>query len=337
VELRDYLEILRRRLAVIVLVPALALLAIVGYTAVKPKQFQATATVAPTALVGGVNANQYSGANGLKAFVANFSAAVTSQPILRQAESQTHVKRGRIKSGVTATEVGTSSIMDVTYTTSKRKQAEPVARAVAADTIQFLFSTQVQLAQQPVDAARKSLSDAEGAIADLTRQTGLVVPDKDYEVKAQAVASLQSAQAQALANNQGGTAANLQHQIDQRQQDLAKMAPQVQQYQTLLDRKNEAISALNDAQQSLNQAKAQFQAADPARVVSLGKTQKISVIGDLVQKGIVAIVAGLILALAIVAVQEILARARPEAAEPSREITWPPVPDAGQEPYPSRV
>jgi len=336
VELRDYLEILRRRLPVILLVPALALLAVGGYTVIKPKQYTATATVAPTALVGGVNANQYSGANGLKAFVANFSAAVTSQPILRQAEAQTHVKRGRIKSGVAATEEGASSIMDVTYTTAKRKNAEPVARAVASDTIQFLFSTQVQLAQQPVDAAGKNVSDAEGAIADLTRQTGLVVPDKDYEVKAQAVASLQSAQAQALANGQGATASRLQDQINQKQQDLAKMAPQVQQYQGLLDRKNEAISALNDAQQSLNQAKAQFQAADPARVVSLGKTLKVSVISDLAQKGIAAIVAGLILALAIVAVQEILARARPETA-PSRELTWPPVPEAGQEPYPSRV
>jgi capsular polysaccharide biosynthesis protein len=337
VELRDYVAILRRRLTVILMVPALALLAVAGYTVIKPKQFQATATVAAPALVGGVNANQYSGANGLKAFVANFSAAVTSQPILRQAEADTHVKRARIKGGITASEIGSSSLMEVTYKTSSRKTAEPVAKAVASDTILFLFNTQVQLAQQPVDAARKSVTDTETAIADLTRQTGLVVPDKDYEVKAQAVASLQSAQAQALANGQGSTASHLQSQIDQRQKDLANMAPQVQSYQALVDRKNEAINSLNQAQQALNQARAQFAAADPGRVVTLGNTQKVSVLSDLVQRGMVAIVAGLILSLGIVAVLEILAARVEPVTVPSREHTWPPVPDAGQEPFPSRV
>ena len=77
-EIKDYLRILGRRIRILILVPLLALAAVAGYTLVQPKQYQAVATVAAPALVGGATANQYSGANGLKAFVGNFTAAVTS-------------------------------------------------------------------------------------------------------------------------------------------------------------------------------------------------------------------------------------------------------------------
>src|SRR5881227_2258330 len=206
VELRDYLDILKRRKNILVAVPAVAILLVVGLIVVKPKQYQATATVAAPALVGGTSANQYSGANGPKAFVANFTAAVTSPPVVEQVARETGVAKNQVKSGLSASEIGTSSLMQVTYKTSKHKNAFSVAQAAAADTIGFLFKTQVQLAQQPVEGAKQALANVEGQIADLSKTTGLVVPDKDYEVRAQAVASLQSAQAQALANGQGSTA-----------------------------------------------------------------------------------------------------------------------------------
>ena len=58
VELRDYLDILKRRKNILVAVPAIAALLVVGLIVVKPKQYQATATVAAPALVGGASSNQ---------------------------------------------------------------------------------------------------------------------------------------------------------------------------------------------------------------------------------------------------------------------------------------
>ena len=334
-ELRDYLDILKKRKNILIAVPAIAALLVVGMIVVKPKQYQATATVAAPALVGGTSSNQYSGANGPKSFVANFTAAVTSPPVVDQVSRDTGVANNQIKSGVSANEIGTSSLMQVAYKTSSRKKAFPVAQAAASDTIVFLFKTQVALAQAPVEAAKQNLANVEGQIADLSRSSGLVVPDKDYEVRAQAVASLQSAQAQALANGQGPTAAHLQAQIDQQKAGLAAIAPQVQQYTSLSTQKDAAVTQLNQAQQSLQQAQSQLQAADPRQVVTVSKVHSVSVIGDVLQKGAVAVFAGLFLALGIIAGLELLERTRqPADVEVPAEWTKP---VAGQEPFPSRV
>ncbi len=335
-ELRDYLDILKRRRNILIAVPAIAALLVVGLIVVKPKQYQATATVAAPALVGGASSNQYSGANGPKSFVANFTAAVTSPPIVDQVSRETGAAKGRVKSGLSATEVGTSSIMQVTYKTPKHKEAFNVAEAAAADTITFLFKTQVQLAQQPVDGAKQALADVEGQMANLSKQSGLVVPDKDYEVRAQACASLQSAQAQALANGQSATASRLGDQINSCKGDLAAMAPQVQQYTQLQTRKDAAVTQLNQAQQALQEAQGQLQAADPKQVVSMSKVHPVSVIGDVAQKGVVSVAAGLFLALGIIAGLELLERSRqPATVEVPTEWTKTQAP--GQEPFPSRV
>jgi len=341
VEITDYLDILKRRKNILVAVPVLAVLLVVGFIVAKPKQFQATATVAAPALVGGASTNQYSGANGPKSFVSNFEAAVTSPPIVDAVARETGASKGRVKAGLSANEIGSSSLMQVTYATPKHKEAVKVAQAAAAETVQFLFRTQVQLAEQPVASAQKALADAQAAIADLSKQTGLVVPDKDYEVRAQQIATLQSAQAQAIASGQGSTAARLQTQIDQQKAALAEMGDKVQQYQALTDRKDVAVTQLNQAQSALQLAQGQLAAADPQRVVTVSQVHPVSVIGDVIQKGMVSVFAGLILAVGIIAALELLERSRqPDQVEVPSE--WQPVqpvqPAApGQEPYPSRI
>src|SRR3954471_17809513 len=139
VEITDYLAILKRRKNILIAVPTLAVLLVVGFIVAKPKQYSAVATVAAPALVGGASTNQYSGANGPKAFVSNFEAAVTSPPIVDAVARETGASKGRVKSGLSATEIGSSSLMQIGYTTSKRNEAAKVVRAAAGDTITFLF------------------------------------------------------------------------------------------------------------------------------------------------------------------------------------------------------
>ena len=303
-EIRDYLSILGRRMRILVLVPAVAVVLVVGSVLAQPTKYAATATAAPTALVGGVQSNQYSGANGLKAFVANFTAASTSPRIIQAVSARTHVRRGAVKSGITTQQVGTSSMMQVTYKTTNRRQAEPVAREVAAQTMVFLFQSQVTLAQAPVDGANKELSDSEAAIDDLIAKVGM--PEKAYEIKADEISHLQESQAQAVAIGNSVSAAHYADTIKAKQGELNALAPQVQQYQSLLDRKNQALSALNQARQALRQAQAQFQAADPAQVVSVGHTHPVSVLGDAAQKGAVALGASVFLAIGLIVVLEVL-------------------------------
>jgi hypothetical protein len=204
----------------------------------------------------------------------------------------------------------------VHYTTANRRTAGAVAQSAASETIQFLFNTQVVLAQRPVDAANKALNDNETAISSLITQTGLVAPDRDYDVKLQTVEQLESQATTAAANGQTGTAARIQATVNAKQAELAALAPQVQTYQTLIDKKNQLISSLNQANQALQQAKAQFEAADPAQVVTLGRTSKVSVIGELAQREAAALAGAVLLAVGIVVLLELLGRQQAVAAAP---------------------
>jgi hypothetical protein len=333
VELRDYLDIAKRRLNVLVLVPALALLLVATATLARAAQYEATATVAAPALVGGINANQYSGAAGLKTFVANFSAAVTSPPIINKVSSQTGVSKGRLRSGLSASEVGSSSLMEVHYRTGARRTAGSVAQGAASETIKFLFSTQVTLAQRPVDGATKALNDNDTAIANLIKQTGLVIPDRDYDLKVQAVQQLESSATTSAANGQTSTAARIQTVVDAKKAELVTLAPAVQTYQTLIDKKNQLINTLNQATTALQQAKAQFEAADPAHVVTLGRTAKVSVIGELAQREAAALAGAVLLAAGIVVLLELVGR--PEALRAPLPVLVPVTsePQAEAEPY----
>lgn len=320
-EISDYLRIARRRLWILVLVPLLAGGIVAALVLTAPPAYRATATVAAPALVGGPSSNQYSGSNGPKAFVANFAAAVTSSRILNQVAAETHVPEPEVASGLAASPIGDSSLIEVSYQTTMRDEAGLIAKAAAADTIRFLFQSQVTLAEQTVKEAAKAVADADAKLNAFYQSTGLVLPDKAYEIKVQQLANLQQQQAQSQAEGQLTAAATLAATAQAKQAELKALGPQVVAYQSLLDRKHQATDQLDLMQQGLDQAHAQYSAADPAAVVTLGDTQQSPLLAVLARKGLPAAGAGLFLAVGIVLLLELLGR-RPQAeaeAWPERE------------------
>lgn len=320
-ELRDYVRILSRRWWILVLVPLLAGGAVAVSTLSQPDRFTATATVAAPALVGGTNANQYSGANGPQAFVANFGAAVTSPVIVNLVSDETKVARKKLKDGLVATQIGTSSLIEVTYTTTAEATAGPVAVAAARRTILFLFESQVALAQEPVTAARQAVEKAQADLDAFVRTTGQVVPDRFYEVKATQIANLEGQRDQAAANGDTFIAARLNASIGLRQADLAGLAPLVATHDDLTDKKAQATTNLNQVQQSLQQARAQLEAANPAKVVNLATTESVSVAADLARKGLTALAAALFLAVGLIALLEVTTVPTPAPARSRKETT----------------
>lgn len=312
-EISDYLGILRRRLWIVLAVPLLAGLVVAALVFAQAQKYTAVATVAAPALVGGSASNQYSGANGPKAFVANFSAAVTSPVIVNRISKQVGVNSSTILSGLGVAPLGDSSLLRVSYTTTKKKTAAPVAKAAASETIRFLFETQVTLAQQTADAAKQALTQADTDLAKFQADNGLgPTPDRDYTIKAQEISNLQQQQLQNQAAGNVGAAEQLGAAVRAKQVELAALAPKVSTYLGLVERKNTASNQLGTLQQSADQAAAQFRAADPDSVVSLSQTKRISRASDLVQKVAPAIGAGLFLAVGLVLLLELLSR-RPKS------------------------
>lgn len=304
----SYLSIIRRRLWILLVVPLLAVGAVVAWELRQPPRYSATATVAAPAVVGGPSTNQYSGVNAPRAFVADFSGAVTSPLIVNQVAEKTGAAPAAIKDGLEASQIGSSSLVQLTYTGPRRDQVTPVVNEAAAATIRFLFQTQVTLAQKTVGEARKAVDRANAALASFYKKTGQVLPDEAYRIAAQQVADLQREQASARAGGETTKAASLQSAINARKAEVAKLAPQVATYQGLVDRRTQALSRVNVLEEGMERAQAQYSAADPEAIVVVGPVQRVSRLPALVRRAAAAVGAGLFLAVGIVLLLQLLSR-----------------------------
>jgi capsular polysaccharide biosynthesis protein len=308
VEISDYLRIIWRRLWILILVPLLAGGAVAAMVLREPPKYDATATVAAPAVVGGQSTNQYSGSTGPKAFVSNFVAAITSTRIVNQVAKETNVLPRHIRAGLVAAPIGESSIIEVTYTTTRKEDAIPVAKAAASDTIRFLFQTQVTLARQTLAEAQKAVSQADASLQKFYKDTGLVLPERSYDIKEQQISSLQQRELAERAAGNLTAAAALSQAITEQQAELKRLAPQLAIYKSLTERKTNAEGRLNVVQQNVEAAVAQYKAADPSAAITMNQAKPVSRLVDLVRKAGPAAGAGLFLAVGLVVLLEAIAR-----------------------------
>lgn len=306
-EISDYLRIIRRRLWILILIPLLAGSGLAAYQLSQPVSYNATATVAAPALVGGSQTNQYSGANGTRAFVDNFSAAVTAPVIVNRVAEETKTLPGTVANCLGVTPIGTSSLVQVSCTVANRDKVVPIAKAAASDTITFLFKTQLELAQRQAAQAQKAVDKADADLARFYQANG-VLPDEQFKTLLGQIASLQNSQASQQATGNPSAAASLGAQIASLQAKLGSLAPKVAESQNLTDHKTQALAQFNAAQQALQNATAQSLAANPASVVSVNKAKPVSRSSALVKTVVPAAGAGLFLAVGIVFLLEVLGR-----------------------------
>jgi capsular polysaccharide biosynthesis protein len=313
VEISSYLSVIRRRLWILLLVPLLAAGGVAAWMLRQGPQYQATATVAAPTVLGTSTVSPYLGGGGSKAFVADFRAAITSPLIVTKVAEETGAKPADIKNGLVAGPIGDSSLVQVTYRTHNDTQAASVAQSAASHTIRFLFQSQVTLAGKTVAEAQKAIDKVNGELSGFYRKTGQVLPEEAYRIKAQQVSDLEREQASA-----GG----LESRIETSRKELAALAPQVAEYQSLTDRKEQALTRMNLLEEGLERARAQYNAADPRAVVTVGPTEKVPVLPELVKAAVPAFAAGLILAVCIVVLLELATRRdRAETRQPIHAST----------------
>jgi capsular polysaccharide biosynthesis protein len=309
-EISDYLQVIWRRLWIIVLIPALAAVAVFANLQTRPTRYVATATVAGPSLVGAPN-SQYSGSYGIRGFVANFLAATNSERIVNNVSQATGVSPNAIRAGLTATQIGDAAVIDVRFETFKSQDAEPVVRGVAAETVRFLFEPQVSLAQKSADEAQKAVAEATTALATFTAQNRVVLPDQEYRIKAADLSALEQQALQAEATGDAVAAARFRTAANARRVELADLGPKVIAYQALVDRKTQATTRYNNLVQALLQARAQLDAAKLDSVITVSGTKTLSPLSDMVRYMGAAIGAGLFLSVLIVVLLEVLGRRHP--------------------------
>lgn len=310
VEIVDYLQALGRRALVLVCIPGATALVALMFVAMQPLQYQAGATVAAPALIGGVSEHQYRGADATKSFVTTFQAGLRSGPIVDRTSAETGVPASRVRSGLHATGIGTSSFVKVTYTTPKRKEAKKVVQAAAGETLRFLFSSQVNAAQASVDVAQAQLDQTQGALVAFSRQTGVANPANEYETVSGGIADLEALVARRAAHGDSAGAAQAQADIDAKNARLAQLAQLQSQYSNLVDQRRRAVNELDAAQQRQRQAASQLDAADPTSVVTLGKVRHVIPVTQAIKATLFGGAIGVLLAVAVVLVLEVMAGVR---------------------------
>lgn len=321
-EIIDYLRIARRRLAILILLPVLAGGGTAAYLLSQPRNYQATATVEGQPLIAepaiSTASAAYSGGTGVTQFANAFIAAATSSVIASQVSVQTHVPQSTIIAGLTVTQVNSSAQMTVTYTSTKAKNAAPVARAVASDTLAYLFGPQVTMAQRRLEGAQQQYDALSLQLKNLYAKAQTVTPDQTYQALQQEVANLQQQEvgAQAAGRTISSTipTAGIAAALADAQARMTALAPYVEQFQTLSDAKTVDLQLVSSLQQSLQQAKGEFESANPASILHMSATLKASRLSTLVKTVVPAAALGLAVAIGVVLLLELMRARKPTGA-----------------------
>jgi hypothetical protein len=152
-EIADYLRVIRRRFWLVALIPLLATASVNVITLNRPTEYSATATVAAPWLISNAPGDTYAAASGGRQYVADFMAAISVPPVVEAVSGATGVEQNDIREGVTATPIGESTLIEVRYVSTQARDTEPVARALAVETLRFLFRPSAVTAFEPEEDA----------------------------------------------------------------------------------------------------------------------------------------------------------------------------------------
>ncbi|HEV3353117.1 MAG TPA: hypothetical protein VG076_09355 [Acidimicrobiales bacterium] len=301
-EILDYLKAIGKRFWVLVLIPAVAGLLPLAWFVLKPTQYAARATVIPTSLVGGVRSNQYRGSDADKYFASNVTGALKTNRLIDQVSQETHVPPATVRSGLSVKQVNTSAFVDVTYLTTKKKDAVPVVRAAAGDTLHFLFQSQYDLATANVDAAQKQANQADDGLNAISQQAGGQSPEIAYAAASRGLAALQTTAARA---KDAAGAAQINQQVAAAQTHLTALGNLQGQYLALIDMRRRAVNLRRQAEQRQREAAAQLSAADPAKALVIGKAHRSFPLSDAAQYSVGGAAGGVFVAVGYLLVREV--------------------------------
>jgi VIT1/CCC1 family predicted Fe2+/Mn2+ transporter len=246
------------------------------------------------------------------------AATAKTNRIVNQVSAETKVPARRIRSGLTIKQVNTSAFVEMGYTSTKRTDAVPVVRAVAADTVRFLFQSQFDLARARVDAAQKQVDQTENALNALSRKTGAESPEVAYNAISNGLPALQATVARA---KNAAAAAQIQQQVKDREAQLAALGQDQGQYLALIDIRRRAVNLRRDAEQTEREASAQLAAAGPGSALAIGKAHHSFPFSDVLQTAGGAAAGGVFLAVVYLFVSEVWAGVKRRSPRPAAVAT----------------
>lgn len=293
-EIASFLRSRPRAVLLALLFPVLAGLGAAFILASAPRQYTATATVS-------VPGSAAESASKVGIFVANFSQLAVSGPVLTDISQETGVPRTVIRDGLDVSRAGQSSIFTVAWSGEDRAQVEPVVRTTITRTFQSLLP--VTSFQTRADDADRAYQAAVAARQQYQDQIGTIDPQADYNRNASRISSLQA---------NGGS----QAEINSLEAQQAPLVEEVRRLNQLDDAVEAASRVRSDALSKLASARSDANASQNPDTIRDLKIETARRASALVPGVAVAVVAGLLVGLAVLAVPESLRRRRSVASAP---------------------
>ncbi|HEV7193374.1 MAG TPA: Wzz/FepE/Etk N-terminal domain-containing protein [Jatrophihabitantaceae bacterium] len=192
------------------------------------------------------------GANGQ--YVANFSVGLTTPEVLDTVAKAAGVSTSTISSRLSASQVGSSSFIQVSYVGKNRDRAQIAVVSATKATAALLAKGAIETANTEVSAAQTALTNAtaqqdaaQKALDAYTAANGYVDPNVLFQAAQSSITQLNVSKQQAIAS--GHATGNFDVAIQNAEAQLQLLAPKVSAY-------NKLNHALNDAQAQVSSARA---------------------------------------------------------------------------------
>ncbi|HET7389130.1 MAG TPA: Wzz/FepE/Etk N-terminal domain-containing protein [Nocardioidaceae bacterium] len=315
-EIVDYLKVARRRLWILMVVPLLAAGGVLAYHFAAPSTYQASAYVFIPDVVSGSN-SAYSGAGGAGNWVSAFSATATSPIVTRPVAERVGLPTKKIADGLTVTQIGQSSQLEVQFAGTSPVVARDVVSDVATRTPKALFAPQLEQADKAVSRAQHSLQAINTELLANATASGTAAPVQLYSSELDLLARLRDQRSAARSAGHSSAAAAARAKIAITKAQVATLETQVATYKSLTAQRRAATGVLATAQQDLQSVRSQYAAAVAPHTVTMLPVTSVG-LGVVLLKGVLpAMIAALLVAFCLVAALELLAgnRGRPGGAE----------------------
>jgi hypothetical protein len=293
-EIHEYLKRIRHRLWLPIALPVCAVLIVTAAVLFSPQEYEVIVTVPAHALIGGED-SQYTGPSAARAFAEDFVTALETRAVVSTVAEVTTVPPSAITDGLHAGPVGDGGLIQVVYRTAQPDRAQRVAHQSVKEAITLLFRPQRELGWAGINEAHEAIADIDAEIDRFRATTGLALPDRLYERKAEQLADLQFQQAQAVAAGETSTAVRLGTVIARHNRELTELALQARTFTALTDQRAIAVARLEAAIRSAARVDALLAAVDAGGVVAVEEPIRVSQTSIALRKGAGAAGAGLFL------------------------------------------
>lgn len=294
-EIRDFLRG-GSRLALLILVPLLAMAAAFALSTDRAPDYRAVATVALTPPSG------QTGGASLAQAVETFQSALETDAIIAEAAEASGVPAGVVAQAVSSRRLGSSSVVEVVYEGQQRPEVDEILRAQVSAAMDLVFGGELQAAEQQRDLAQERFEAATEAYGTAQEEAGVVLAEESLRSKLSEVSQLRVAIAQA--ESRGDSVQPLTEALDTAEGELDSLTQANVALEQPAFQVERARTELADATQRVNETQARFQASSGETAVRVGTPAAQSRSAATAQQVIGAGVIGLLVAIALIAVLE---------------------------------